>query len=116
MVWRGLLPPPSLPDSRTDRAGTPRKIPRPFVVDRNICHFLWYSGVAGEGLRSVGADGELPTKSECSILPLAHHLRAGVLRGSGRYNARIVGRAMMFPILSARPFALPRPHAAWFLM
>src|SRR5829696_3489176 len=83
MVWRGLLPPPSLPDSRTDRAGTPRKIPRPFVVDRNICHFLWYSGVAGEGLRSVGADGELPTKSVCSILPIAHHLRAGALRGPG---------------------------------
>ncbi len=33
---------------------------RPFVVDRNICNFLWYDGVAGEGLRSVGADGELP--------------------------------------------------------
>src|SRR5829696_4506505 len=53
-------PPPSLPDSRTDRAGTPRKIPRPFVVDRNICSFLWYGEGAGEGLRSVGADGELP--------------------------------------------------------
>src|SRR5215210_2023592 len=33
---------------------------RPFVVDRNICHFLWYGVVASEGLRSVGADGELP--------------------------------------------------------
>jgi hypothetical protein len=27
---------------------------RPFVVDRNIRHFLWCGGVAGEGLRSVG--------------------------------------------------------------
>src|SRR5215207_3581289 len=30
---------------------------RPFVVNRNICNFLWYGGVeggAGEGLRSVG--------------------------------------------------------------
>src|SRR5215212_9225190 len=31
---------------------------RPFVVDRNICNFLWYGGVVrgvvGEGLRSVG--------------------------------------------------------------
>jgi hypothetical protein len=27
---------------------------RPFVVDRNICNFMWYGGVAGEGLRSVG--------------------------------------------------------------
>src|SRR5215208_3464424 len=33
---------------------------RPFVLDRNIRHFLWYGGVAGDGLRSVGADGELP--------------------------------------------------------
>jgi hypothetical protein len=35
-------------------------IPRLFIVDRNVWHFLWYGGVAGEGLRSVGADGELP--------------------------------------------------------
>src|SRR5215212_1313133 len=27
---------------------------RPFIVDRNISHFFWYGGVAGEGLRSVG--------------------------------------------------------------
>jgi hypothetical protein len=48
---------------------------RPFVVDRNSCHFLWYGGVAGEGLRSVGATS--PSKSICSILPLTRHLRAG---------------------------------------
>src|SRR5215211_1033356 len=28
----------------------------PFVVDRNICHFFWYGGVAGDGLRSVGVE------------------------------------------------------------
>jgi hypothetical protein len=35
---------------------------RPFGIDRNICNFLWYGVVAGEGLRSVGADGELPNQ------------------------------------------------------
>jgi hypothetical protein len=50
---------------------------RRFVVDRNICHFLWYGGVAGEGLRSVGADGEFPpSKSVFSILPIARRLSA----------------------------------------
>jgi predicted MFS family arabinose efflux permease len=42
---------------------------RPFVVDRNIRHFLWYGGVAGDGLRSVGVSP--PSKSVCSILPIA---------------------------------------------
>ena len=54
-----------------------------FVVDRNIRHFLWYGGVAGEGLRSDGVDDFPPSKSGCSILPLARHLRAGALRGPG---------------------------------
>jgi hypothetical protein len=49
-------------------------VSRSFGADRNSCHFLWYGGVAGEGLRSVGA---APSKSVCSILPLARHLRAG---------------------------------------
>jgi hypothetical protein len=40
--------------------GILRSMFRPFGVDRNSCHFLWYGVVAGEGLRSVGADGELP--------------------------------------------------------
>jgi hypothetical protein len=43
---------------------------RPSVVNRNICHFLWYDGVAGEGLRSVGADGELPIQER--VLYPAH--------------------------------------------
>src|SRR5918994_5179183 len=56
-------------------------IPRLFIVDRNIRHFLWYGGVAGEGLRSVGATS--PSKSVCSILPLARRWRAGeVFSGS----------------------------------
>ena len=56
---------------------------RPFVVDRNICNFVWYGGVAGEGLRSVGEEALLSSKSMCSILPIARLLRAGILRGSG---------------------------------
>jgi hypothetical protein len=50
---------------------------RPFIVDRKISHFFWYGGVAGEGLRSVGVDPLPSSKSVCSILPLARHLRAG---------------------------------------
>ena len=42
---------------------------RPFVLDRNRCHFLWYGGAAGDGLRSVGVSP--PSKSVCSILPIA---------------------------------------------
>src|SRR5215208_73654 len=59
--------------------GSGHVISRPVVVDRNMCHFLWYGGIAGEGLRSVGAAS--PSKSVCSILPLARHLRAGVQCG-----------------------------------
>jgi hypothetical protein len=52
---------------------------RPFVVNRNICNFLWYGVVEG-GLRAkvLGRLGcPSPTKSVCSILPIARHLRAG---------------------------------------
>jgi len=73
---------------------------RPFVLDRNIRHFLWYGGVAGEGLRSDGVDDLPLSKSVCSILPIARHFRAGVLRGSGLYTA--VGRAVLLS-----PFARP---------
>jgi hypothetical protein len=41
-----------------------------FAIDRNICHFLWYGGVAGEGLRSVGAGVELPNQER--VLYPAH--------------------------------------------
>src|SRR5215213_3691500 len=55
---------------------------RPFVLDRNIRHFLWYGGVAGDGLRSVGEEALPSSKSVCSILPIARHSRAGVSRAS----------------------------------
>ena len=44
-------------------------------MDRNIRHFLWYGEVAGDGLRSVGVSS--PSKSVCSILPIARRWRAG---------------------------------------
>src|SRR5215211_4528378 len=40
--------------------------------------FLWYGGVAGGGLRSVGWKYPAPSTSACSILPIARRLRAGV--------------------------------------
>ena len=41
---------------------------RPFVVDRNIRHFVWYGGVAGEGLRSVGEEAKLsPHPRACAL-------------------------------------------------
>ena len=40
--------------------------------------FVWYGGVAGDGLRSVGADGELPIQ-ERVLYPAHRHLRAGAL-------------------------------------
>ena len=42
---------------------------RPFVVNRNICNFLWYGGVeggAGEGLRSVGVT-PIPQPRACAL-------------------------------------------------
>jgi hypothetical protein len=55
--------------SITDLALLSRSVPdmgvseesRPFVIDRNISHFFWYGGVAGEGLRrSVGVEPPSP--------------------------------------------------------
>src|SRR5215208_5100769 len=40
---------------------------RPFVIDRNICHFLSYGGVAGEGLRSVGVEPPSPHPRACAL-------------------------------------------------
>ena len=57
---------------------------RPFGVDRNICHFLWYGGVAGDGLRSVGDEAPLLIQ-ERVLYPAHRHLRAGALRGSGLF-------------------------------
>jgi hypothetical protein len=49
---------------------------RPFVVNRNICNFLWYGGFArGERVKVLGRLGcPSPTKSLCSILPIARRL------------------------------------------
>jgi len=74
--YPAIIDPPLLGKREKGRRLTARL--RPFVIDRNICHFLWYGGIAGEGLRSVGVSP--PSKSVCSILPLARHLRAGVSR------------------------------------
>ena len=52
------------------------RVSRPSVVDRNIRNFVWYGGVAGDGLRSVGEEALPSSKSVCSILPIAHHSRA----------------------------------------
>jgi hypothetical protein len=79
---------------------------RPFGVDRNICNFLWYSEGADEGLRSDGVDDLPLSKSVCSILPLARHLRAEVLRGSGLYNVSIVGRVVPAHQPATRPSLL----------
>jgi hypothetical protein len=87
---------------------------RPFVVDRNIRHFLWYGGVAGDGLRSVGADGELPIQ-ERVLYPAHRHLRAGALRGPGLYNAWIVGRVVPHfttPTTTTRPSLCAFVHCA----
>src|SRR5919107_3846401 len=61
---------------------------RPFGLDRNICSFLWYGGVAGDGLRSVGKEALPSTKSVCSILPSA--ICGPGLSGSGLYT--VLGR------------------------
>src|SRR5919107_2160048 len=57
-------------------------------------------GVAGEGLRSVGAASS--SKSVCSILPIARHLRAGdVFSGStpARGTPLLSSAALGGPIL-----------------
>ena len=87
--------------------------PALFVVNRNICNFLWYGGVgggAGEGLRSVEVR-PIPQPRACALsCPSLAVYRAGALRGSGLYNACIVGRAA-FPELPslARPSLCPVP-------
>src|SRR5215218_9106232 len=63
-------------------------VSRSSVVDRNICVFVWYGGFAGDGLRPVGEDFLPSSKSVCSILPIAHHSRAGVSRTWTSHPAR----------------------------
>jgi hypothetical protein len=71
---------------------------RPFVLDRNIRHVLWYGGVAGDGLRSVGEEDPPSSKSVCSILLIA-------ICGPGSYGAPA---SIMLPLA-----ALVSPHCAW---
>ena len=74
-----LLP----PNSQALQGSDP--CPQIETLNRNICNFVWYGvverGVAGEGLRSVGVEALPSSKSVCSILPLARHLRAGASYG-----------------------------------
>src|SRR5215218_1123754 len=63
-------------------------VSRSSVVDRNICVFVWYGRGAGDGLRSVGEEALPSSKSVCSILPIAHHSRAGVSRTWTSHPAR----------------------------
>jgi hypothetical protein len=82
---------------------------RPFGLDRNIRHFLWYGGVAGDGLRSVEEEAPLLIQ-ERVLYPAHRHLRAGALRGSGLYNAL---RPRWFdPIALCAAFTLPRAYGA----
>jgi hypothetical protein len=80
---------------------------RPFVVNRNICNFLWYGGVeggAGEGLRSDGVEDLPLSKSGCSILPIARRLSGRGFRAA----AFILPLAALYTEpLGARPLALP---------
>ena len=65
-----LLPPPYAPAGprRQSRAGVPGA--SGLRLNRNFRYFSWYGGVAGEGLRSVGAGGELPNQER--VLYPAH--------------------------------------------
>jgi hypothetical protein len=86
---------------------------RPFVLDRNSCHFLWYGVVAGDGLRSVGEEDPPSSKSVCSILPIA-------ICGPGLYGApallllSITGRVaeVVSWVLSLEVVLSPRSYAA----
>src|SRR5215213_10238836 len=99
--------------SRVRARQTPRTpVPtweRPFVIDRNIRHFLWYGGVAGDGLRSVGADGELPIQER--VLYPAHR---STFSGRGfRAPASIMPRAaLVLPIVPGAAYALRTPSVA----
>jgi hypothetical protein len=62
---------------------------RPFGVNRNICNFLWYGVVVEGGLRAkvlgrLGWRLQAPSKSVCSILPIARCLSGrGILASLG---------------------------------
>ena len=82
---------------------------RPFVLDRNIRHFLWYGGVAGDGLRSVG-DEDPPLIQERVLYPAHRHLRAGAptprRQGTG-LRPLYCPWPRWFPIALCAAFTLP---------
>src|SRR5215210_5506668 len=90
------------------RSAPCRGVSRASVVDRNICHFMWYGGGAGDGLRSGGEEALPSSKSVCSILPIAHHWRAGVTRTWTSHPARRSGAE--YPTLWTFPFWITRPY------
>ena len=78
---------------------------------------MWYGVVAGEGLRSVGADGELPIQ-ERVLYPAPRSPFTG--RGSHTSQAGYGAPALimllaalfsLFPTAFGAAFALPRPEA-----
>ena len=76
----------------------------PLAADRNICNFLWYGGLAGEGLRSDGVDDLPSSKSECSILSIARRLSDRGFRVPALSLA-----ALLSDLTEGAAFALPRP-------
>jgi hypothetical protein len=90
---------------------------RPFVLDRNIRHFLWYGGVAGDGLRSVGEEAP-PLIQERVLYPAHRPLRAGAsfAGGSGLYlKCLYCWPHCSLPILDNAAFALRPLCVAWDL-
>src|ERR687898_2166570 len=67
--------------SLTHRTGAKRRevVRERCLLFETLVTCLWYSGVAGDGLRSVGVEALPPSKGACSILPTVRHLRAGAL-------------------------------------
>jgi hypothetical protein len=96
--------------------GYPSGVSRPIGVDRNICHFLWYSVVAGEGLRSVGAASTSPIQ-ERLLYPAPRSTFAG--RGNRQWGTApargsplLSSATLVLPIVPGAAFALPSPDAA----
>ena len=75
---------------------------------------MWYGGGAGDGLRSGGEEALPSSKSVCSILPIAHHWRAGVPRTLGHLTRpavwRIIPDDMDIPLLDQQALS-GRPDA-----
>jgi hypothetical protein len=82
---------------------------QPFVVDRNIRHFLWYGVVAGDGLRSVGEEALPSSKSVCSILPIAI---CGPVLSVAPASIMLPLAALALPIVPGAAFALPQSYGA----